>query len=105
LQVWNVPQAGGRGAEAARLFTPGRVGVTTAAFSPSEKHPFLVVGTEKGTVHLWKPPTERKTYTGTVVNVDSTDPRYVTVRVEMDNRELQLRDRSAATVIVQPAKE
>lgn len=103
LQVWNVPTAGGRGSEAARLYTPGRVGVTSAAFSPSAKHPFLVVGTEKGTVHLWKPPEKRKTYTGTLVNVDSTDPRYVTVRVEMDNRELQLRDRSAATVIINPA--
>ena len=104
LQVWNVPTAGGRGSEAARLYTPGRVGVTSAAFSPSAKHPFLVVGTEKGTVHLWKPPEKRTTYTGTVVNVDSTDPRYVTVRVEMGNRELQLRDRSAATVIINPAQ-
>ncbi len=104
LQVWNVPTAGGRGSEAARLYTPGRVGVTSAAFSPSAKHPFLVVGTEKGTVHLWQPPEKRKTYTGTVVNIDSTDPRYVTVRVEMDNRELHLRDRSAATVIINPAQ-
>lgn len=105
LQVWTVPGAGGRGSEAARLFTPARVGVTAAAFSPSAEHPFLVVGTEKGTVHLWKPPSDaRKAYTGKVVYVDETDPRYVTVRVEMDNRELNLRDRSAATVIITPGK-
>lgn len=103
LQVWTVPAAGGRGTEAARLYTPGRIGVTAAAFSPSAQVPFLAVGTEKGTLHLWTPPSDaKKTYTGKVVNVDSTDPRYVTVRVEMDNRELQLLDRSVATVIINP---
>lgn len=103
LQVWTVPPPGGRGTEAARLYTPYRVGVTAAAFSPSEQVPFLAVGTEKGTLHLWSPPSDaKKTYTGKVVNVDSTDPRYVTVRVEMDNRELQLLDRSIATVIINP---
>lgn len=102
LQVWRVPAAGGRGAEAARLFTPGRVNVTAAAFSPSKEHPFLVVGTERGTVHLWKPPADRKAHEGKVVFVDPTDARQVTVRVEMDNRALNLRDRSAATVIINP---
>ncbi|MBX9623484.1 MAG: HlyD family efflux transporter periplasmic adaptor subunit [Gemmataceae bacterium] len=103
LQVWTVPEPGGRGTEAARLYTPYRVGVTAAAFSPSAQVPFLAVGTEKGTLHLWNPPSDaKKTYTGKVVNVDSTDPRYVTVRVEMDNRELQLLDRSVATVIINP---
>ena len=105
LQVWTVPPAGGRGSEAARFFTPGRVGVTAAAFSPSAAHPFLVVGTEKGSVHLWKPPAAARTaYTGRVTNVDSTDPRYVTVRVEMDNKQLNLLDRSAATVIINPGQ-
>ena len=105
LQVWTVPPAGGRGTEAARLETPGRVGVTAAAFSPSAAHPFLVVGTERGTVHVWLPPPDAKAkYTGKVVNVDSTDPRYVTVRVEMNNTTLKLRDRSAATVIVNPTE-
>jgi WD40 repeat protein len=103
LQVWTVPAAG-RGSEVARLFTPGRVAVTAAAFGPSKDNPFLVVGTEKGTVHLWRAPTEaaRKPFPGVVVNVDSPDPRYVTVRVEMDNRELNLLDRSTATIIINP---
>ena len=35
LQVWQAPKAGGRGAEIARLITPGRVPVTCAAFSPA----------------------------------------------------------------------
>jgi WD40 repeat protein/biotin carboxyl carrier protein len=101
LQVWTVPPPGGRGSEIARLITPGRVGVTCGGFSPAEKHPFLVVGTERGTVHVWTPPAaSQKKYQGHVTNIDSTDPRYVTVRVEMDNRELKLLDRSTATVIV-----
>ena len=55
-------------------------------------------------VHLWKPPTEaRKTRTGRITLVDHTDARYVTVRVEMDNKELGLIDHSAATIIVPPA--
>lgn len=119
LQVWAAPRLpsdapdavttfanrGGRGTEAARLYTPDRAAVTAAAFSPSAKVPFLVVGTEQGTVYLWEPPADaKKRYTGRVVNVDSTDPRYVTVRVEMDNRELGLLDRSVATVIVNPSE-
>lgn len=105
LQVWTVPPAGGRATEAARLFTPFRQGVTAAAFSPSAEVPFLVAGTDKGSVFLWKPPANaRDKYTGTVVNVDSTDPRYVTVRVEMDNRRLGLLDRSNATVIINPGQ-
>lgn len=101
LQVWTAPQPGNRGSEVARLVTPGRVGVTCGAFSPVADVRFLVVGTQLGTVHVWTPPAEaQKKYEGKVMNVDETDPRYVTVRVEMDNKELKLRDRSAATIIV-----
>ncbi len=104
LQVWSVAATGGRGAEIARLFTPGRVGVTAGAFSHTDAHKFLAVGTERGTVHLWAAPTNRKAYTGKVVYVDASDNRQVTVRVEMDNRELGLRDRSAATVVINPGQ-
>src|SRR4029079_3241007 len=52
VQVWSVPQPGGRGSEVARLITPGRVNVTCDAFSPDPTHKFLVVGTEKGSVHF-----------------------------------------------------
>lgn len=105
IQVWTRPQGGGRGAELARLLTPGRVGVTAAAFSAAKDRPFLVAGTEMGTVHLWTPPpAQPPKHEGTVVTVDFTDPRYATVRVELDNRVLNLPDRSAATVIVNPGQ-
>jgi WD40 repeat protein len=103
LQVWQVARSGGRGGEIARLTTPGRVGVTCAAFSPHKDAPFLVAGTAAGTVHVWTPPNGvTKSIEGQITNVDATDPRYVTVRVEMNNKDLGLRDRSAATVIVKP---
>ncbi|MDY3553538.1 HlyD family efflux transporter periplasmic adaptor subunit [Gemmata sp. JC717] len=100
VQVWQAPRSG-RGSEVGRLITPGRVPVTTAAFSPVRGERFLAVGTSSGAVHLWKPPSEaRKTHTGRIVNIDATDARYVTVRVELDNRELQLIDHSIANVII-----
>ncbi|AWM41961.1 WD domain, G-beta repeat [Gemmata obscuriglobus] len=100
VQVWQAPRSG-RGSEVGRLITPGRVPVTTAAFSPVRGERFLAVGTSSGAIHLWKPPSEaRKTHTGRIVNIDATDARYVTVRVELDNRELQLIDHSIANVII-----
>ena len=103
LQYWHAPRTGGRGAEVGRLITPGRAAVTAAAFSPVRGEQFLVVGTAAGGVHLWKPPTEaRKTHTGRITYIDATDTRYVTVRVEMSNKELNLLDHSAATIIVPP---
>jgi WD40 repeat protein len=106
LQVWTAPQPGGRGSEIARLMTPSRHGVTCAAFSPVKDSPFLVVGTEKGTVHLWKPPSDaaRATTVGKVTNIDSTDNRTVSVRVELDNTRLKLLDRSAATISINPGQ-
>ena len=101
LQYWQAPRTGGRGAEAGRLITPGRAGITAAAFSPVRSESFLVVGTAAGGVLLWKPPTgERKAHTGRVTFIDPTETRYVTVRVEMDNKELKLPDHSTATIIV-----
>ena len=101
LQYWLAPRTGGRGAEAGRLITPGRAGITAIAFSPVRSEPFLVVGTAAGGVLLWKPPAgERKTHTGRVTFIDQTDTRYLTVRVEMDNKELKLIDHSTATIIV-----
>ena len=105
LQVWNLPKEGGRGAEVARLFTQSRHPVTAATFSPSADHRFLAAGDEKGNVHIWlPPPANRKAYTGKVVYFDSVDPRYLTVRVEMDNRALNLPERSTATVIITPGQ-
>jgi hypothetical protein len=104
LQVWRTPPTGGRGSEVGRFVTPKRVGATCAAFGPGKDKPFLAVGTAAGTVHMWVPPTDaRKGYPGKVAYVDSTDPRYVTVRVEVNNTEMNLLDRGTATVIVNPA--
>lgn len=101
VQYWHAPRTGGRGAEVGRLITPGRAPVTSAAFSPVRGEPFLVVGTSAGGVYLWKPPAEeRRAHTGKIVNIDPTDNRYVTVRVEMSNKDAKLRDHSAVTIIV-----
>lgn len=103
-QLWHLSRSGGRAAEIARLITPGRSAITAAAFSPVAQHPYFVVGTEKGSVHLWllpKEPPHRQQ--GHIVTIDAVDPRFVTVRVEMDNRLLRLLDKSTATVIVPPA--
>jgi WD40 repeat protein len=102
LQVWQAPRAGGRGAEIARLITPGRAPVACAAFSPHKERPFLVVGTASGGVHLWTPAERGEPLKGRITNIDASDPRYVTVRVEMTNAGLL--DRSAATVIVNPGQ-
>jgi hypothetical protein len=105
LQVWTTPKPGGRGSEIARLMTPARVGVTCAAFSPVKETPFLVVGTDKGSVHMWVPPdAARGTAAGKVTNIDATDSRTLTVRVELDNTMLRLYDRSAATIIINPGQ-
>jgi WD40 repeat protein/biotin carboxyl carrier protein len=101
LQYWLAPRAGGRGAEKGRLITPGRAAVTAAAFSPIRNTPFVVVGTAAGGVCLWKPPAEnQKGHTGKIVNIDATDTRYVTVRVELDNKADKLPDKNAFTVII-----
>ncbi len=105
LQVWQSPRTGGRGAEVGRLITPNRTPVTAIAFSPVRGEQFLVVGTSAGSVHLWKPPTQApKAYKGRIVNIDAADTKYVTVRVEMDNRELRLLDHSIANVIIASEK-
>ncbi len=104
LQVWHAPRAGGRGSEVARLIPPGRASVTSAAFSPHKNQPFLVVGTDKGTVHVWLPPQATRRLEGTITNVESSDPRTINVRAEMTNKGLGLFDRSAATIIVDPVQ-
>lgn len=104
LQVWQVSRSGGRGTEIARVMTPGRVPVVCAAFNPNNEQPFLVVGTDHGTVHVWTPSTAtKKRIEGRITNIESSDPRFVSVRVEMPNKDLNLLDRSAATVIVDPS--
>lgn len=101
LQFWHAPRTGGRGAEKGRLITPGRAAVTAAAFSPIRNQPFVAVGTAAGGVCLWKPPADnQEAYKGKIVNIDATDTRYVTVRVELDNKKHGLPDKSTFTVIL-----
>ena len=76
--------------------------VACAAFSPHKERPFLVVGTTGGGVHVWTPAERGEQLKGRITNIDASDPRYVTVRVEMTNPGLL--DRSAATVIVNPGQ-
>jgi WD40 repeat protein len=103
VQLWHLPRGGGRAAEMARLIAPQRAAITAAAFSPDWQRPFFVIGTEKGSVHLWLlPQTPPHRQQGRLVTIDAADPRYVTVRIEMDNRSLRLLDKSTATVIVPP---
>ena len=72
---------------------------------PGQGEPFLVVGTAAAASTCGsRRPRARKTIDGTVMNIDATDPRYVTVRVEVDNRALNLLDHSAATVIINPGE-
>jgi WD40 repeat protein len=105
LQVWQVSRAGGRGAEIARLVTHGRAAATCAAFSPHKEAPFLVVGTDRGSVQVWRPPQgPMKKHQGRITYIEVTDPRFATVRVEMSNKDLGLLDRSSATVIVNPGQ-
>ena len=105
LQVWHAPRTGGRGTEVGRLVTDNRAPVTTAAFSPVRGEAFLVVGTSAGSVHLWKPPTESpKAHKGRITYIDATDTKYVTVRVEMSNKQLGLLDHSVANVIIASEK-
>jgi hypothetical protein len=54
---------------------------------------------------VWTPPSgPAQQIKGRITNIDSADPRYVTVRVEMSNKEFPLDDHTTATVIV-PAGE
>ena len=107
LQLWKAPAAGGRAAELRRLVTPNRVGVTAAAFSPDPAHPFVVVGTQNGGVHLWplSGPTEQsQALVGRVEAVLPADSRSYQVRVVLENPDGAdvLQERGTATIIIDP---
>ncbi len=108
MQLWEAPAVGGRASERRRLVTPGRAGVTCAAFSPDKDRPFLVVGTQDGGVHYWLPPgpeERQKKWIGRVEAVLPSDSRSVQVRVVMEHPADGgdgLQDRSMATVVINP---
>ena len=78
-------------AEIARLITPGRVAGHLRRVQPAARTCRSWWSARRpATVHLWTPPSEpaRKLDAGGSCYIDATDPRYVTVRVEMSNKEL-----------------
>ena len=84
--------------------------MTCAAFSPADGRVAVRGGghlRRHGSTCGCRPGGEadRKAYhRGKVTKVDATDPRYVTVRVEIDNRECSSSSTGAqATVIINPA--
>ncbi len=108
LQLWELPKAGstGRGSERRRLVTPGRAGVTCAAFSPDATHDLIAVGTQTGGVHFWSTATVAKAleWQGTIVAITEVDSRSSQIRVEVNNpgglAADQLQDRGTATIII-----
>ena len=90
-------------AEIARLVTPDRVPVTCAAFSPHKDSRSWSSARRGRRPRL--DPAERagpQARGADHATSTATDPRYVTVRVEMGNKEFPLLDHSTATVIVRP---
>ncbi len=110
LQLWELPKSGsgGRGSERRRLVTPGRSGVTCAAFSPDAAHDLIAVGTQTGGIHFWSVATVAKghEWQGTIVAITEIDSRSSQIRVEVNNPggDLadQLQDRGTATIIIDP---
>ncbi|HEY2787161.1 MAG TPA: HlyD family efflux transporter periplasmic adaptor subunit [Fimbriiglobus sp.] len=107
LQLWETPKIGGRGQEQRRCVTPTESEVTCAAFSPDKDHPFVVVGTKAGGVHVWTPPGKTelaKIRTGTIESVLPFDDKTVQVRVRAINTGDEtgdgMPDRSRAKIIV-----
>ena len=88
--------------------TPGRAGVTCAAFSPDATHDLVAVGTQTGGVHFWSMATVSKgvEWLGTIVAITEVDSRSSQIRVEVNNpggiEVEQLKDRSTATIIIDP---
>jgi len=113
LQLWELPKTGstGRGSERRRLVTPSRAGVTCAAFSPDATHDLIAVGTQTGGVHFWSVATVAKglEWRGTIVAITEVDSRSSQIRVEVNNpggiEADQLKDRSTATIIIDPKAE
>ena len=111
LQVWSVPQAGGRGSERRRLVTPYRATPTCAAFGPDGNKWFIAIGTQSGGVQVWTATTlaeQSKVRTGRVTSVIRLDPKTVKIRVETDAVPGELvdllQDKATATIIIRPGE-
>lgn len=111
LQVWKTPTGGGKSAELENLICDDNAQATAAAFSTVGVGGFIVAGTKKGSVYLWKlPDTEELThvYKGVIPKKGSqVEPNGKTVRIiaELENpteERWQLLPGDTATVIIQP---
>jgi WD40 repeat protein/biotin carboxyl carrier protein len=113
VQLWRrAPNNEERIREIRRLVVDGNAPATVAAFSPpGVEKGFIIVGTQRGEVHLWAIPPQvelDRQWTGTVVNKDSAaEPtgRSIRLWVELDNDPegpYRLKPGTAATIVIQP---
>src|SRR5262245_9284136 len=113
LQLWRHAPTEDRSHELVQLVPEKSVPATVAAFSPSIENGFIVVGTDRGDVHLWAMPTEteiNRKWTARVSYVENAvDPtaRQVKVWAEFENDPpgpTRLKPGSTAAVVIRPAK-
>jgi WD40 repeat protein len=114
IQLWKAPTSKDRASEVARFVTRGGAAVTCAAFCPVGDNCFLVVGTQKGAVHLWPLPAadSQTEVAAKVTHVDASiesSGRTVNVLVDFDNPKVGetarlLRPGQAVTLVIRPKK-
>ena len=102
-RCWHAPAAGGRGAEVARLITPGRVaGDLRPRSARSAASRSWWSAPAPAAVHLWKPPSERPQDARRAGSRTSTRPTPATSpsASRWTTRSSKLLDHSAATIII-----
>lgn len=114
VQLWKAPTAKDRASEIARFVTRGGAAATCAAFCPVGDSCFLVVGTQKGAVHLWPLPAAdaQAEVTAKVTHVDpaiESSGRTVNVLVDFENQKVGesgrlLRPGASVTLVIRPKK-
>jgi hypothetical protein len=112
VQLWRHAPAEDRSREIRRLALAGNSPATVAAFSPAGVDKgFVVVGTERGDIHLWPIPTEAeidRQWTARVAYVEPAhDPTGGRSRiwVELDNDAegpYRLKPGAKANIVIQP---
>lgn len=109
LQLWRWGGGAGQGAEAKKLVCDNYVGASCAAFSPTARDGFIVVGTRKGDVHLWPIPSEEELATRFTARITHIDPslessgkarRIFAEFKNPDDAKLRLRPGTTATMVI-----